>query len=116
MTRYFVFQTDDPTKAENCTTRWPDSIQCSIPVSGIRNGMYINLMVMTTESENDLDEWFNENRDKLSEVTLDEFESMVFEIVPIGTVLEFDHLNENIKKRVTGFSIEQGLILEDVTE
>lgn len=78
MIKYIKFQSDD------CTTRWSDEIGCNIPMSGLYEEKYTNLMIMTGD-EAIIDAWLAENVGKVIEITEEEGDAIGQTIVPEGT-------------------------------
>lgn len=111
-TLYVIFQShDDQIQSDDCTTRWSDSIQCSIPISGLYEGKSTNIMVMTGD-ENDIRNWILENVGKVVESTIEECESIGQTISPEGStysVEEYDGGSLISKTYTAGpFTIENG--------
>lgn len=73
-----------PVEASKCTTRWPDSIACSIPISGQVESDHINLMIMTGD-ELDILDWIAENEGKVEQLTKEEAEALGQLLVVPGT-------------------------------
>lgn len=84
-TVYVKFQSDnDVVLSDDCTTRWPDEIGCSIPMSGLYDDKYTNLMIMTGD-EAVIDEWLAENIGKVVEITEEDGDAIGQVMVPEGT-------------------------------
>lgn len=82
---YVKFQSDNEVVlSHDCTTRWPDDIGCNIPMSGIYDGKYTNLMIMTGD-EAEIDAWLAENPGKVIEITEEEGDAIGQTIIPEGT-------------------------------
>jgi len=71
----------DPTIAQNCTTRWDDSVICNIVLSGTLNNSFYNLMRM----DGDITQWLSDNSTKVTQITKSEMDSLGQQIVPVGT-------------------------------
>lgn len=74
----------DKVISSDCTTRWNDSIKCSIPMSKIYGDKYTNLMIMTGDPE-EINDWITENSDKVVELTEAEINAIGKDMVPEGT-------------------------------
>ena len=74
----------NPTNPNQCTTPWDKTIKCSIPINGIHEGIYYNLMVMEGD-ENLIKQWVNENVGKVQIMTKDEANQLGQLLVPPGT-------------------------------
>ncbi len=84
-TIYVKFQSNNElVRSDNCTTRWADSISCNIPMSGIYEGKYTNLMIMEGD-ETEINNWLAENVGKVIEITEEEGDAIGQTIVPEGT-------------------------------
>jgi len=84
-TVYVKFQSDnDVVQSDDCTTRWPNEISCNIPMSGIYEEKYTNLMIMTGD-EAIIDEWLADNVGKVVEMTEEEGDTIGQTMVPEGT-------------------------------
>lgn len=91
-TLYVRFMSDsDTVLSENCTTRWPDTVGCHIPMSGQFTGKYTNLMVMTGD-EQEIQDWLLENVGKVIEVAEEEATLIGQTMVPEGTTSEINEL------------------------
>jgi len=87
MTKYVRFQSNNElVLSHDCTTRWSDSVGCNIPMSGIYNGQYTNLMIMTGD-ESIIDAWLADNAGKVVEITEEEGNLIGQAIVPEGTIV-----------------------------
>jgi len=73
-----------PTDSSKCTTRWDETIKCSIPICGTHEDMYYNLMVMEGD-ENLIKQWVNENTGKVEIITKDQANQLGQLLVPPGT-------------------------------
>lgn len=123
-TIYVKFQSDsDTVLSNNCTTRWSNLILCNIPISGIHEDKYTNLMVMTGDEEL-IRGWISENSTKVVELSEEEGNTIGQEISPEGTTIIIeDYENGKIfRKTYTAgeFTITNGQIwtltdTEDIT-
>ncbi len=83
--RYIIFKSlGSPIRGDQCTTAWPSTISCTIPLSGELGEYYYNIMVMNGPN-NDIESWLNENVGKVTEVTKEEADELGQQIVPPGT-------------------------------
>lgn len=84
-TIYVKFQSNNElVQSDDCTTRWSDNISCNIPMSGIYEGRYTNLMIMTGD-ETEINNWLSENIGKVIEITEKDGNLIGQAIVPEGT-------------------------------
>ena len=91
-TIYVKFQaqdTDGLVHSTDCTTRWPDSVSCSIPMSGVYGEKYTNLMKMTGD-EIEIRNWISTNSGKVIELTEEECNTIGQEMIPEGTTSVID--------------------------
>jgi len=97
--------------SENCTTRWPDTVGCHIPMSGQYTEKYTNLMIMTG-NEQEIQDWLSENVGKVVELTEEEATGIGQTMVPEGTTIEVDELIGDTLYRITytadEFTMENG--------
>lgn len=99
-----------PVEPGQCTTPWPGSIHVDIPLSGMVDDEYINLMVMTGPAE-DIQAWIDANNNKVVVLDEDDFDDLGQEIVPPDTIVEMDNPDnpgETIRMRAGTFSIQNG--------
>ena len=73
-----------PTTPEKCTTRWPDSVQCTIHLSLEFDGKTYNLMNMDGD-EAVINQWLSENTGKVISRTREEFATLIATRFPVGT-------------------------------
>lgn len=95
-TIYVIFQsaTDDHIRSSDCTTRWPDTILCSIPLSGLYDDYdstscdqkITNLMIMTGD-ETEIRDWISENEGKVFESNEEEMNLIGQSISPEGSTI-----------------------------
>ena len=94
---YVKFQSkNDVIQSSDCTTRWPNEICCNIPMSGIYEGKYTNLMIMTGD-ETIIDKWLADNVGKVVKITEEEGDIIGQTIVPEGT----KNIQETIDGKIT---------------
>ncbi len=87
---YIVFSCEgNPTDATKCTTRWDSDISCTIPISGMIDGIYYNLMIMDGD-EAKINKWVNENTGKVQIITKEQANQLGQTLVPPGTEIVRD--------------------------
>ena len=99
MKKYIVFSAEgSPIRGDQCTTVWPASISCTIPISGTVEGTFYNIMVMEGD-EAEINNWLAENAGKVQEVTKAQADELGQAIVPPGTEREEEDVeNPQAKK------------------
>jgi|SRR5208283_236288 len=103
-----------PTLSDQCTTIWPDSISCNVPISGMVSGNFINLMVMIGVQA-DIEAWIAANLGKVTEITEDQANILGQTIVPSGTISEVINPDGSVLEMQAGtFTVETGLIWTEV--
>lgn len=91
MSRYYVSFSciGNPTDESKCTTRWPDDVQCSIPIGGIinNNGVdtFYNLMVMESNSDTQIQNWLSLNTGKVELITKEQADVLGQTLIVPGT-------------------------------
>jgi len=111
MIKYVKFiSNNDPIDPSQCTTRWPESVACNIPISGTIEGSFINLMIMDgTESE--INNWISVNIGKVIELTKDEANSLGQELISPGTEITVESPEGESEILVAGiFNVDDGLL------
>ena len=84
-TIYVKFQSSSNTvHSHDCTTRWPDEVGCSIPMSGLYKSKYTNLMKMTGLTTV-ITSWISENPGKVVKITESQANIIGQTISPEGT-------------------------------
>jgi hypothetical protein len=85
-TIYVKFKSDNElVQSDDCTTRWPDSVSCSITMSGIYNEQYTNLMIMGGD-ETEINNWIDSNSGKVEIISEEEGNIIGQTISPEGTI------------------------------
>ena len=100
MKKYIVFSAEGgpPIRGDQCTTAWPTSISCTIPMSGTVESTFYNIMVMEGD-EAEINNWLAENAGKVQEVTKAQADELGQTIVPPGTEREEEDMeNPEAKK------------------
>ncbi len=75
-----------PTDSTKCTTRWPDSISCQIPISGYlsENNTFHNLMILDGD-ETAINNWVNQNSGKVEVITKEQADQLGQALVVPGS-------------------------------
>ena len=108
-TIYVLYQSSsDTVQPSDCTTRWSDNIHCNIPLSGIYDNKYTNLMIMEGDPE-EIRTWISENSGKVTEKTLEAINLVGQTIVPEGTEFQTENSGEVMVSQL--FDINVGVIL-----
>lgn len=84
----------DTVLSENCTTRWPDTVGCHIPMSGKYTEKYTNLMIMTG-NEQEIQDWLSENSTKVVEINEAEGDQIGQTMMPEGTTTITEEYEDN---------------------
>lgn len=104
--RFFKFVSNGfPVNQDQCTTVWPDSISCNIPMAGMVGSDYINIMVMDGDNTS-IANWANENVGKIFEMTLNETNALGLQMCPVGTKTKNPDGSEMVS---TGFDVLIGV-------
>jgi hypothetical protein len=83
--KYVSFSCEgSPIDSSKCTTRWDDSIKCSIPISGVYEDVFYNLMIMEGD-EGLINQWVNGNSGKVQVISKEQANQLGQAIVPPGT-------------------------------
>lgn len=69
----------------DCTTRWDDDIECSIPMSGLHESKYTNLMKMVGDADK-IAAWLEKNKGKVEELTEAQINIIGQTMVPENTI------------------------------
>jgi len=80
--------------SDDCTTRWDDDIRCSIPMSGLYEEKYTNLMKIIGDEEK-IDEWVAENNGKVEELSETEINVIGQSMVPEGTIRTIEEIGDD---------------------
>jgi hypothetical protein len=97
----------NPTQANQCTTEWASGIKCSIPMSGIVDNDFYNLMIMEGNAS-EINTWVNINSDKVSFITKEQADVLGQQIIPPNTILDN---NDGYFFRATAFDVEHPELL-----
>jgi len=113
---YIEFKSQgNPISQSQCTTILPSNISCNIPISGIVEGVYYNLMVLGGD-ENIINSWVEENSTKVRVLTEDETNELGQKIIIPGSeneqVIEKE-IREIIDDELTNYSMENNINLEE---
>ena len=100
----------DPTDEKKCTTRWPETITCNIPLGGKINNTYYNIMVLDGPQK-DIDDWVKENKGKIVVITKAEADSLGQQILPPDTEIGDIYEEDRIKKKVEPFNVDVDVVL-----
>ena len=73
-----------PATSEQCTTRWPEIVTCSIVASGFVGENFHNLCVMDGDS-NAITQWVSENSSKVEILTKEQTDNLGQSLTPVGT-------------------------------
>jgi len=81
----------EPTIPDKCTTRWPESVSCTIHLSVSYNGKRYNLMNMDGD-ESAINAWLAEaeNSGKVITRTREQFAAFIEARFPVGTYHDFN--------------------------
>ena len=71
----------EPTDPSKCTTRWPEDVTCSIPIGGMVEGTFYNLMIMN----GNITAWLAANVGKVEQIDKSQADALGQAIVPPGT-------------------------------
>lgn len=83
---YVIFESQgEPTNPKQTTTRWDNSVIVEIPLSGMIDGTFYNLMKM----KGSISDWLAENEGKVRKVTKAEINELGRQIVPEGTTVTY---------------------------
>lgn len=94
---YAKFQSEnDKVLSKDCTTRWSDNIKCNIPMSGIYENKYTNLMILDGD-EQLINSWLADNVGKVVEITEEDGDIIGQTMVPEGTTT----VQQNVDGEVT---------------
>jgi len=88
---YVLYSCDgEPTDPEKCTTRWPESVNCTIHLSVSHNGKRYNLMNMDGD-ESAINDWLAEaeNSGKVITRTKEQFATFIEARLPVGSHRDF---------------------------
>jgi len=115
MTTYVIFQTtsDKCVKSEDCTTRWNNNIKVSIPISGLYQGKYTNLMIMDGE-EKEIQDWIDENKGKVKIISEDKADKIGQIISPEGVITTSNVFGNQIKLKSGLFTIKKGQVWSEI--
>lgn len=104
---FYKFECEgQPDTPEKCTTRWPETISCLIPIDGVIADKYTNIMILDGPDE-DILTWVGENTGKISALTIEEANTLGQTIIPPATEMDVSQPGEDPRILVAGtFNIE----------
>ena len=95
-----------PISSDKCTSRWPETVTCTIPISGIIDNIYYNIMILDGPEE-DILNWAEENIGKVELMTIEEANIFGAQLIPFGTESKLQFPEGDITIIAGKFDIEQ---------